>query len=90
VTTAIEAMRREKSVGSSLQTYAVISPAGRELLDDAQGWADICITSDAEFGAADAAMAAPGQKCERCWRVLPEVGTQPHPTLCIRCCEAVA
>ncbi len=33
---------------------------------------------------------APGQKCERCWRVLPEVGSAPKdPTLCIRCCEAV-
>ena len=32
-----------------------------------------------------------GQKCERCWRVLPEVGAdQKHPTLCRRCCEAVA
>jgi isoleucyl-tRNA synthetase len=33
---------------------------------------------------------APGEKCARCWRVLPEVGTQPsHPTLCLRCTDAV-
>jgi isoleucyl-tRNA synthetase len=33
---------------------------------------------------------APGTKCERCWRVLPEVGEdKSHPTLCRRCCEAV-
>jgi isoleucyl-tRNA synthetase len=32
---------------------------------------------------------APGQKCDRCWRVLPEVGaSEKHPTLCRRC-EAV-
>ena len=32
---------------------------------------------------------APGQKCDRCWRVLPEVGqSHAHPTLCRRC-EAV-
>jgi isoleucyl-tRNA synthetase len=32
---------------------------------------------------------AVGQKCERCWRVLPEVGqSAAHPTLCRRC-EAV-
>ncbi|HEV7266238.1 MAG TPA: isoleucine--tRNA ligase [Falsiroseomonas sp.] len=32
---------------------------------------------------------APGTKCDRCWRVLPEVGqSQAHPTLCRRC-EAV-
>jgi isoleucyl-tRNA synthetase len=90
VTTAIEAMRREKIVGSSLQTVAVISPAGAALLD-AEGWADICITSAAGFGAEDTAQAAPGQKCERCWRVLPEVGSAAaHPALCLRCCEAVA
>jgi isoleucyl-tRNA synthetase len=33
---------------------------------------------------------APGEKCERCWRVLPEVGeNKTHPTLCRRCCDAV-
>ncbi|MES2709941.1 MAG: class I tRNA ligase family protein, partial [Pseudomonadota bacterium] len=32
---------------------------------------------------------ATGTKCDRCWRVLPEVGLSPvHPTLCRRC-EAV-
>jgi isoleucyl-tRNA synthetase len=33
---------------------------------------------------------APGAKCARCWRVLPEVGASPnHPTLCLRCTDAV-
>jgi isoleucyl-tRNA synthetase len=33
---------------------------------------------------------APGQKCERCWRVLPEVGADAeHPDLCRRCAEVV-
>jgi isoleucyl-tRNA synthetase len=33
---------------------------------------------------------APGEKCERCWKVLPEVGTiVAHPDLCQRCAEAV-
>jgi len=33
---------------------------------------------------------AKGGKCERCWRVLPDVGnSSDHPTLCIRCVEAV-
>jgi isoleucyl-tRNA synthetase len=33
---------------------------------------------------------APGMKCARCWRVLPEVGTvTAHPTLCLRCADAV-
>jgi len=33
---------------------------------------------------------ASGKKCERCWQVLPEVGTHPdHPDLCNRCHDAV-
>jgi isoleucyl-tRNA synthetase len=33
---------------------------------------------------------AEGEKCERCWKVLPEVGQHhDHPTLCDRCAEAV-
>ena len=33
---------------------------------------------------------APGTKCVRCWRVLPEVGTvAAHPSLCLRCADAV-
>jgi isoleucyl-tRNA synthetase len=34
---------------------------------------------------------ADGQKCDRCWRVLPDVGTHAeHPTLCGRCADVVA
>ncbi|MBO1078856.1 isoleucine--tRNA ligase [Roseomonas haemaphysalidis] len=34
---------------------------------------------------------APGHKCDRCWRVLPEVGlSAAHPTLCRRCEAVVA
>jgi len=33
---------------------------------------------------------APGEKCERCWIISPEVGQNPvHPTLCRRCLEVV-
>ena len=33
---------------------------------------------------------AEGKKCERCWQILPEVGSKPsHPDLCIRCDDAV-
>jgi len=50
--------------------------------------------SDLRLGTAPniaaAVMPAPGNKCVRCWRVLPEVGTSAaHPTLCLRCEDAV-
>jgi isoleucyl-tRNA synthetase len=34
---------------------------------------------------------APGGKCERCWRVLPEVGSvKEHADLCHRCAEVLS
>jgi isoleucyl-tRNA synthetase len=69
-------------------------------------FADVCITSavtlsadpapDAAFRVEDVkdvavvpALAA-GDKCQRCWQVLPEVGTVPgHADLCFRCADAV-
>lgn len=33
---------------------------------------------------------APGEKCERCWRISTELGTDPeHPTTCPRCAEVL-
>ncbi|AWD21361.1 isoleucine--tRNA ligase [Fuscovulum blasticum] len=32
---------------------------------------------------------APGQKCLRCWQILPDVGTHKHPGTCKRCNEAL-
>ncbi len=69
--------------------------------------AEICITSgatlsleaapDGAFRLADVAGVAvvpgpaAGDKCQRCWQVLPEVGQAPHhPDLCRRCDDAVA
>ena len=57
---------------------------------DADGWAEVSIVSAAGFGDGFAVHRAEGDKCARCWRVLPEVGHQPaHPGLCIRCADAV-
>ena len=69
--------------------------------------AEICITSDGTLstapppagaftlpevaGVAVLVGPAPGDKCQRCWRVLPEVGAvATHPDLCRRCADAVA
>lgn len=41
-------------------------------------------------GVAVQVLPAKGEKCERCWKVLPEVGTySDHPGLCHRCYETV-
>ncbi len=69
-------------------------------------FADVCITSaittqvgpvpDGAFvlndlpGIGVTTRLAEGGKCERCWKVLPEVGTVPsHPAACRRCADAV-
>ena len=82
-----------------------VSPTAASLLADVD-FADVCITSDISVVAgpvpegaymqADAPdvgvtfVAAEGDKCERCWKVLPEVGSvADHPTLCPRCADAV-
>jgi isoleucyl-tRNA synthetase len=47
-------------------------------------------TDDAVPGVAVVARPAEGTTCERCWKVLPEVGHHAaHPTLCRRCVDAV-
>ncbi|HEY3909079.1 MAG TPA: isoleucine--tRNA ligase [Stellaceae bacterium] len=54
-------------------------PAGAFTLGDA---------ALAEIGAV--VTTAAGERCERCWRVLPEVGESPqYPDLCRRCAEVV-
>jgi isoleucyl-tRNA synthetase len=80
-------------------------PASDLGLLDAAGWAEVAIVSaitvtdapappDAERvdgvdGVAVTFARAPGDKCGRCWRVLPEVG-RATPGLCLRCDDAVA
>lgn len=32
---------------------------------------------------------APGEKCVRCWQILPDVGTHSHPCTCARCNAAL-
>ena len=33
---------------------------------------------------------AQGEKCQRCWKILPDVGTHSHAATCARCDEALA
>jgi isoleucyl-tRNA synthetase len=89
VTTALEAARLEKLIGASLQANVTLPAADAKLLD-AENWAEVAIVSGAGFGEGLAVHRAPGEKCARCWRVLPEVGRAAgHSTLCLRCAGVV-
>jgi isoleucyl-tRNA synthetase len=105
VTGALEVQRTAKVIGASLEAAPAVfvAPAMQALLG--ADFADLCITSDlavttmkapdGAFALADvpdvAVMfhAAPGHKCERCWRVLPDVGSHKHPGTCARCSTAL-
>ncbi|RED48530.1 isoleucine--tRNA ligase [Aestuariispira insulae] len=42
-------------------------------------------------GVAVEPMASSGEKCERCWKVLPDVGAKAdYPGVCVRCADAVS
>jgi isoleucyl-tRNA synthetase len=98
VTGVLEKARAAGEIGSSLQAAPVLRlPAEAMSLLPAESWAELCITSDLtlEAGEGEAAevifVPASGQKCERCWRVLREVGgSAAHPGLCLRCESVVA
>ena len=94
-TTALEAMRRDGKIGASLQASVTLGlPEAEEGLLSSAEWAEVLIVSEArQARAAEATVEtglAPGEKCARCWKILPEVGrVHAHPTLCLRCTDAV-
>ncbi|MFQ6017513.1 MAG: isoleucine--tRNA ligase [Kiloniellaceae bacterium] len=67
----------ETTITSDLTVSADPPPAGAFTLDEVPGVAAVV-----EF--------AQGQKCRRCWKVLPDVGRHDHaPDVCGRCADAV-
>ena len=97
-TAAIEAQRGAGAIKSSLGAQLRITLSAEDMPDiDAGQWAELAIVSAAEIRRETGlpvplaeASPADGEKCARCWKVLPEVGHQPgHPALCARCADAV-
>ena len=96
ITVPLEEARRANVIGASLQAAVTLKLAPEESgLLSAADWAELAIVSDlrTEVGVGDdlaKVSLAPGNKCERCWKVLPEVGTHhTHPGLCRRCVSVV-
>ena len=105
VTGALEVQRTAKVIGSSLEAAPIVFLDRDALGMDAEGFAELCITSGLQLsigsvptdafslpdvpGVAVRFHPAAGQKCERCWRVLPDVGTHKHPGTCQRCNDAL-
>jgi len=83
VTEAIEPLRRDKVLGSSLEAAVTLSelPASPEEL------AELFIVSSVESGDALSVRKTDNHKCGRCWRHLPEV--KEDGELCARCNQVV-
>jgi len=96
ITVPIEEARKANVIGSSLQASVELPlTAEHKALMDAAAWAEVAIVSSVRIvpdtGEGPVKVTpAPGEKCARCWRILPEVGTnQAHKTLCLRCADAI-
>ena len=96
---AIEKARQEKKIGSNLEaTVSVTLPEKgfeHRIFNDLPTLQEFFILSDLTLTrAADltaSVTVCQNPKCARCWKLLPDVGSNPdHPTICGRCAEAVS
>ncbi|MET1112497.1 MAG: isoleucine--tRNA ligase [Allosphingosinicella sp.] len=86
VTEAIEPLRREKVIGSSLEAKVLYPDNQIDLLDtDLAELAEIYIVSEVAQAQSETIEVTKSDhsKCGRCWRLLPEVGEDGG--LCARC-----
>ncbi|HET7577300.1 MAG TPA: isoleucine--tRNA ligase [Sphingomicrobium sp.] len=87
VTEAIEPLRREKVIGSSLEAEVTINAIDAILRDfdglDPAFLAELFITSTVHKGDEIVVTKTANHKCGRCWRHLPEV--REDGELCARC-----
>jgi isoleucyl-tRNA synthetase len=102
----IEPLRKNKEIGSSLQVKVILSATTAELAflePYAQDLPMLFIVSEVELRPVPTDIEAQGEvprvtvertggvKCERCWRYVPHVSTDPATAgLCDRCQEALA
>jgi isoleucyl-tRNA synthetase len=90
VTEAIEPLRREKVIGSSLEARVLVPQDEENAIDlDEEVLKEIYIVSELEAGGTDRIEVTRTErlKCGRCWRHMPEVDEEGG--LCGRCAEVV-
>jgi isoleucyl-tRNA synthetase len=87
VNEAIEPLRREKIIRSSLEADVTM---GEDVPSDGVNFAEIAIVARIQTGAGEGISVKPSDwhKCGRCWRLLPEV--EEDGTLCNRCDEVLS
>ncbi|ARN84737.1 isoleucine--tRNA ligase [Candidatus Nucleicultrix amoebiphila] len=104
LTGALEEARAKGLIGSSLQAHLVVYDKNNNLLDGVD-YSELGIVSTIERKLEEApegaytttdtpdlgviVEVAKGEKCQRCWKVLPEVGQGKTLDLCLRCDDVV-
>ncbi|MFN7176367.1 MAG: class I tRNA ligase family protein, partial [Thermaurantiacus sp.] len=94
VTAAIEPLRRDKAIGSSLEADVTLETDAETAASlEPEAFAELCIVASVEVQAGsgeDRVMVAPSMhsRCARCWRHLPDVASDTG--LCTRCAGVVA
>ncbi|NCP62879.1 MAG: isoleucine--tRNA ligase [Alphaproteobacteria bacterium] len=102
ITAALEIARKDGVIGSSLQAVVTVYDPENQL-DRSIDFAELTIVSQLNIqnkvpleegffdkGFTVVVRKAEDSKCERCWKVLPEVGeNSEHPDACSRCADVV-
>lgn len=94
VLAALEVARKEGKIKSSLEAAPIVSVSSEiaEAIADID-MAEVCITSALTLQQGEQAVEiilAEGTKCQRCWKILPDVGSDPdYPEISLRDAEAV-
>ena len=76
-------MRASGAIGGGLDAHVYLTLPG-EMQESAMGedWADFLIVSRALVSQGEtpetSAVTAEGEKCQRCWKITPEVGSHPY------------
>jgi isoleucyl-tRNA synthetase len=99
VNRALETARQAKTIGTSLAAHVALTAGGTTAALLREHEADlpmlfivsqVSLDSNGPQGVSVSVSRAEGQKCDRCWRVLPELSRDPHVDgLCARCVGAL-
>ncbi len=87
----LEEQRAEGTIGGGLDAHVYLT-LPEEMRESAHGedWSDFLIVSKAFIAAGESlevkTVKAEGRKCQRCWKIIPEVGTHSYADdVCHRC-----
>jgi isoleucyl-tRNA synthetase len=102
----LERLRAEKAIGKSLEATVSLfvvepseeramltnyAPALPELFNVSEVDLVAVATNDTDYVANMEVRRSNQPKCARCWRYVPDVGSESkYPTVCLRCAEALA